>query len=205
MSNVPSTTGPKPADPTKVLTIEFRLSFPNLFEPKADDKGVMKYGCAMLFPKSADLSALKAAASAAGEKKWGADRTKWPKPLRTPFRDGNEKEYDGYKDHIYVGCSSSTKPGMVDHAVKPITDPSVLYAGCYCRATVAAYGYDKNGNKGIAFSLHNVQKLRDGAPFGSKRAAVDDFQAVAAQAKNPNGGGDPFADDFGSSNDEPPF
>jgi hypothetical protein len=191
MSNVPSTTGPKPADPTKVLTIEFRLSFPALFEPKAQEgsDGPAKYGCAMLFPKTADLSALKAAASAACEKKWGADRTKWPKPLRSPFRDGDEKEYDGYKDHMYVGASSSTKPGMVDHAVKPITDPAVLYAGCYCRATVAAYGYDKNGNKGVAFSLHNIQKLRDGAPFGSKRAAQDDFDAVAAPAaKNPNAG-----------------
>ncbi len=211
MSTAPTNTATKaptshsagPAgDPCKVLTGEFRLSFPNLFEPKANDQGQLKYSLTMLFPKTADLSAMKKAASAAGEKKWGTDRTKWPRGYKNPFRDGDEKEYDGYKDHIFVGASSESKPGVVDQAVKPVTDPAKVYAGCYCRATVVAFAYEKNGNKGIAFALHNVQFLKDGAPFGSKRAASDDFAAVEVQAANPNG-----HDEFGPTNggEEPPL
>lgn len=191
----------KKSDPTKVLTGEFRLSFPALFEPKLMEGSppgtIAKHSATMLFPKATDLSAMKAAAVAACEKKWGADKTKWPKGLRTPFRDGDEKEYDGYKDMLFVNASSATKPGIVNQAVKPIIDPAEIYAGCYCRATVAAYAYDKSGNKGVAFSLHNIQKLRDGEPFGNKRAAVDDFDAVAA----PAGAAKQGATDF----DEPNF
>jgi hypothetical protein len=171
----------KPADPTKVRTGEFRLSFAHLFEPKTMEgqDGPPKYSLTMLFPKTADLSALKAAAAAACEKKWGADRNKWPKGMRSPFRDGDEKDYDGYAGMIFIAASSATKPGVVNQSVKPVTDPAEVFAGCYCRATVQAFAYDKAGNKGVGFSLHNVQKLRDGEPFGSKRAATDDFDAVA--------------------------
>jgi hypothetical protein len=186
------------SNPNKLITPEARLSFPSLFKPHAMEgsNAEPKYDCVLLFPKTADLSALKAAASAAVKEKWPSGA---PKGLRSPFRDGDEKELDGYAGCIYLRVSSKNKPGVVDETLQPIIEASGIYAGCYVRASVRAYAYDQNGNKGVAFGLNNIQKLRDGEPFGGGPSkAEDDFEAVAsAQSKAaPNtaaaGDADPF-------------
>lgn len=37
------------------------------------------------------------------------------------------------------------------------------------------YAFNSNGNKGIACSLNNLQKIRDGEPLGGKASAESDF------------------------------
>ncbi len=169
-----------PTKSAKLITPEGRLSFPNLFVPRAPmegQAGEAKYSCTLIFPKDADLSALKAAASAAVREKWG---DKKPANLRSPFRDGDEKELDGYAGCTFINISSKQKPGVVDENVQPIIDASAIYAGCYVRASVRAYAYEKAGNRGVAFGLNNIQKTRDGEAFGGGPSrAEDDFAAVA--------------------------
>ena len=183
---VPATPTPAPKpkvnDPCKLLTPEFRVSFPHVFEARAVAEGqTPKFSVVMLFPKATDLAALKAACQAAVKAKWG---DKPPKGLRSPFRDGDEKDLDGYEGTIYIQASAQDRPGLVDAAVKPIGPDrkDEFYAGCFARATIRAFAYDKNGNKGVSFALQNVQKLKNGEPFGSKRKAEDDFEAVAGAA-----------------------
>ena len=161
----------------KIKTPEFRVSFPKIFKPEAgmNGEGPAYYSLVMLFPKDADLSILKAAAAQAAKEKWG---DKKPANLRSPFRDGDEKELDGYAGCIYITAKSKDKPGLVDGARVKIVEPEAFYAGCYARATLSCYAYDQNGNRGVSFGLQNIQKLRDGEPFGSKRKAEDDFDAV---------------------------
>ena len=38
------------------------------------------------------------------------------------------------------------------------------------------YGYNSNGNRGIAAGLGNIQKLKDGESLGGRSNAADDFQ-----------------------------
>lgn len=161
----------------KVLTPEFRVSFPAVFTPRsAMDNAEPKYSVVMLFPKSADLSKLKAIAKAAIVEKWG---DKIPKDLRSPFRDGDDKELDGYAGHIFITASSKMKPGLVNGNREAIINVDEFYAGCYARATVNAFAYDRNGNRGVAFGLQNIQKLREGEPFSGKTKPEDDFDAVS--------------------------
>ena len=159
-----------------VMTPEFRVSFPAVFKPKrqkGDATSEPKYGLTMLFPKGADLSKLKRAAEEAVKEKWG---DKPPKNLRSPFRDQGEKEYEGYEEGaVFVSASSKQKPGLVDRQRQDIIDETEFYPGCYARATLRAFAYDNNGNKGVAFGLNNVQKLRDGDPLGGRTRAKDDF------------------------------
>ena len=159
-----------------VMTPEFRVSFPAVFKPKrqkGDATSEPKYGLTMLFPKGADLSKLKRAAEEAVKEKWG---DKPPKNLRSPFRDQGEKEYEGYEEGaVFVSASSKQKPGLVDRQRQDIIDETEFYPGCYARATLRAFAYDTNGNKGVAFGLNNVQKLRDGDPLGGRTRAQDDF------------------------------
>ena len=51
-----------------------------------------------------------------------------------------------------------------------------MYSGVFGRASITFYAYNSNGNRGIACSLNNLQKLEDGTPLGSKASAESDFQ-----------------------------
>lgn len=171
----------KAKNPAKAMTPKFRVSFPELYEAKAMEEGQKaKYGITMLFPKGTNLKALEKAHDAALEKgiqdKWNGKK---PKNLRSPFRDGDEEDgycdRDGFPGHIFVRASSLQKPGVIDADKDRIDDPAEVYAGCYARATVVAYAYDVAGNKGVAFGLQNVQKLKDGESFSGRMKAEDEF------------------------------
>jgi len=180
---------------TVVMTPEFRVSFPAVFKPRSAAEGQKeKYSISMLFPKTTDLTPLKLAVRKAIEGKWGTDQAKWPKGLRLPFRDGNEKDYDGYKDTVFCTASSEQKPGLVDQNVEDIIDQGEFYGGCYARATINAFAYDKAGNKGVAFGLRNIQKIRDGAAFSGKTDPKDDFDAIKLEDA---GDGAPAVDPLG--------
>ncbi len=169
-----------------IITPKFRLSFPWLFEaqpPMAGSAGPAMYSLVALFDKSTDLSLLKSAASAAANAMW-PDKTKRPANFRTPFRNGDEKQLDGYAGMIYITAKSKTRPGVVDQNVKPIMSQDVLYAGCYCIAQVTCYAYSKAGNAGVAFGLSNVQKVADGEPFTARSKPEDVFKAVAGAQKS---------------------
>ena len=67
---------------------------------------------------------------------------------------------------------------MVDKRVQPILDQSEVYSGCYGAISVTFYGYNSNGNRGIAAGLGNIQKLKDGDPLGGRANAADEFESV---------------------------
>ena len=125
----------------KLITPEAMLSYPALFEPKPTPSGELKYGCALVFQEGADLSALKKAALAALEERWGAKAKEMlqKKQLKWPFRDGAERDAQGYgPGTTFINVSSKQQPGVVDRYAgpdgrpRPITDPrrSTRAASC---------------------------------------------------------------------------
>jgi len=172
-----ATADSKTNDASKELTVvtpEFRVSFPHVFEPDAmDDKQEKKYSVAMLFPKDVNLDVLKSAARKAVETKW-PDVAKRPKTLKSPFSDGDEKDYDGYKGMIVVKASSTKKPFLCDRKREQIVDEGVFYAGCYARAQVYAHAYDMSGSRGVTFILKMLQKTNDGEAFGAGSGNPDE-------------------------------
>lgn len=165
----------------RVTTPKFRVSFPHLHEPAGMEGQEKKYSIVMLFPKDSDMGWAKKALADCMSERFGTDKTKWPKGLKNPIRDGDDKETPlaGYEGHFYLTARTKDKPGCVDQKCNDILDPrEELYAGSYARATVAFYYYDKAGNRGIGIALNNVQKLGDGEKFSGKAAAKDDFDSV---------------------------
>lgn len=163
----------------KIITPKFRVSFPQVFEPKGFEGQEPKYSVVMLFDKATDISALKKLAQKAVEERW-PDPAKRPKGLKNPFRDGDIEKagMDGYANTIFITATSKMKPGLVDKNAQPIIDQDEFYAGCYARAQLTAYAYDKAGNKGVAFGLQHIQKLEEGEPFSGRAKAEDVFGAV---------------------------
>lgn len=175
----------KQDDPKKVTTPRFRVSFPNVFKPRKKDKpeDADKWGLTMLFTKDTDLSAMKAACKAAAQEEWG---DKIPKNLVMPFRDGDEKDYDGYAGMTFVNVSSNQEPGVCDRNPKvKLTSEQEFYAGCYARATLRAFAYDYKGKKGVSFGLNNIQKLDDGESFSGRKSAANDFEAFESDENLP--------------------
>lgn len=178
----------KTLDIPNVMTPKFRVSFPNVFRPgkPVDPTRTGKYSIAMLFDKGADLSPLMNAMVDLMTKKFGADKAAWPKLSRNPFRDQGEKTFEGYVAGAkFINASSNTKPGLVGPNNEDVINEAEFYPGCYARATVRPFWYDKAGNKGVAFELQNIQKLGDGEPLGGRVSASKEFEPVAPA----NGGG----------------
>lgn len=171
---------------TKVVTGKVRLSYVNLFTPRAINEGEEpKYSLSILIPKDDNetLSKIEAAVNAAkenGRSIWGG---KIPDNLRTPLRDGDMEhaelqEYDG---HYFINANSKYKPGVVDKKLKPILDASEVYGGCYGRVSINFFAYNQRDNKGIGCGLQNVQKLEDGEHFGNFSAPGEDFEIIGEE------------------------
>lgn len=175
------------SNPTKVVTGIVRLSYAHVFEPWSGQQGQEpKYSACLLIPKSdkKTISKIKAAIEAAKER----DKAKWngkvPTGLKISLRDGDEelesgaREGEEYAGHYFMNVSSKQRPGVVDADVVEILDPNEVYSGCYVRASINAFGYNANGNRGISFGLNHIQKISDGEPLGGGRTkAEDDFTA----------------------------
>ena len=163
---------------TKVI-VPCRFSYLHCWEPDSVNGGDPKYSVSAIVPKSdtKTVAAIKAAIEQAKKdsvSKWGG---KVPGNLKTPLRDGDidHPEDEAYKGCYFFNANSRQAPQVVDAKVKPILDQSEVYSGCYGNISVTFYGYNSNGNRGIACGLNNLQKLRDGEPLGGRTSAESDF------------------------------
>lgn len=178
-----------PQEQATVVTPEFRAAFVNVFETTKTPNGQDRYQLTALFPAGADLKELKKLAKQALEEKWGTDPAKHPKGLRSPFRKQSEKagEYKGFEDDddaIFINMASTLKPGICNDKGQDIINKDEFYSGCFARAQVNAYAYDKGGNRGVAFGLNFLMKTKDGERLGGGRsgsaAAAFGFEAAAS-------------------------
>ena len=185
---------------TKVITPEAMLSYPRLDEAvqEKDDNGnpngKPKFSACLVFLPGTDISALKRAALAAAEGQFGAGKgaEKFKSgALRSPFRsDIGDRGYP--EGSVFINVRTTARPGCVFSHPDPVTKKPAaipqtevkehLYAGCFVRASITAFFYDRKGNKGVSFALGNVQKIRDGDRLDNRRKAEDEFEADLSQA-----------------------
>ena len=176
-------------NPTKVITgVNTRWSYANVWDAKSINGGAPKFSVSLIIPKddTATVNKIKAAIQSAyeeGQSKLKGNGKTVPalSILKTPLRDGDidRPDDEAYKGCYFFNANSRQAPQVVDGKVQPVLDQSEVYSGCYGRISVTFYGYNSNGNRGIAAGLGNIQKLKDGEPLGGGRAkAADDFDTV---------------------------
>lgn len=161
---------------TRMRTGKVRLSYPHLFE-KYEESG--KYQCVLLIDKTDKdtLGVIKKAIDAAKDKgkseKWNG---KIPSNYASPLRDGDESDQEGYAGCYYLSAKNGNrKPQVKDLDMEDIFDESEVYAGCYVRASITFFAYNKSGN-GVGCLLNHIQKLEDGPSLGGDvSSAEDDF------------------------------
>lgn len=169
---------------TKVVTGKIRFSYVNVFQPRAVAEGQdAKYSVCLLIPKSdkATMAKIKSAIDAVKATSGPVFGGKVPDNLRVSIHDGNGTKTQGgeygpeAQDCWVLNASSKQKPGIVDENVQPILDSTAFYSGCYGRASINFFAYNRAGNRGIGCGLNHLQKLSDGEPLSGRGRAEDDF------------------------------
>ena len=168
--------------PTKVI-IPCRISFANIWEPKAIQDSEPKYSVSCVIPKSdkKTLAKIQAAVEAAKEdgkaRRWNG---KIPANLKLPLRDGDidRPDDENYADCYFLNAASKDAPQVVDRNVHPILDPMTVYSGCYCNVSVNCYPFNAGVNKGVAAGLGNIQFVKDGDRLSGKASADAEFDAL---------------------------
>ena len=111
-----------------------RLSFPSLFERAVFQGEEGKYQATFLIPK-ADTETIKLIKS---EMKKLIDEAKVKVPSdKLCLTDGDEKDYEGYENHMALKASQNRRPTVVNRDRTPITEnDDIIYPGCYVNAIV---------------------------------------------------------------------
>ena len=174
----------------KVVTGKVRFSYLYVFEPRATQTGEEKYSATLLIPKSDNttytniINAMNKTLEESVSNTFGGVRPSNPK---MPLHDGDGLRASGEpfgeecKGHWVITASSNDKPEAVDANLNPIMSKNELYSGCYGRASLNFFAYNKNGNKGVGCGLMNIQKLEDGASLSGRTTAAEDFADSGTQ------------------------
>lgn len=172
---------------SRLITPPFRVSFPSVFEKTSYNNGTPRFSLTALF--------FPATFTDEDKKKWQAILKKldevslegFKKPMKDldrgvfklPFHKGDEKDYEGYGDPAMRYCTmanSKRRPQIINVNGDPITSENseLFYAGCWARASVNPYWFNKIG-KGLSIGLGNIHKIKDDASFEGFTSAEDDF------------------------------
>lgn len=166
----------------KIITPIFRVSYQHIWmpsRPENSDKDV--YSVTAIFDSDTDLKDLLSLVKEVRDAKWKDGKVAG---FKSPFRRGVEDEFDLSKNPEYAGKIITTfrsygRPvGVVGPDKQPIIDQTEFYSGCYAIASVTAYAYDRQGNKGVSFGLANLMKMKDGEPLASINKAEVDFAEI---------------------------
>jgi len=155
-----------------------RLLWPKLVTP-SEMSG--KFEVTVVFDPGTDMSQLEAAADATAKAKWPDGL---PADLTMPFRTGDEEKGPHLAGRTYICARSKTQPQIVGAQVQPIDPEDIggIYGGCHGRASVSPFAYDVSGNKGVSFSLNNVQKSHDGDRVGGRMTAEEEFNELPQES-----------------------
>lgn len=169
----------------RIRTPEGRASYAFVFKPKANDAGDEQFKMTLLIPKSSEIGirTLKDTAKAVGIAAFGPGYAELVKAgrARWPFRDGDLEQPDNpdYAGHVFLGMRNTNKPQIVDRNPEvELLSPEEFGSGDYCIATGRFFAYDQKGNKGVAFSLGNIQRTRRGVRLDNKVDARTEFDAL---------------------------
>ncbi len=206
-----------------VVTPEFRMVWPNLFEPRAfmrDGKptGEPKYGLTMLFdpnapkiPGQPTLDDLKATAARVAKAQWpGRDL----KELKFPFKSGDAlakasiakdeaagkapRDVSFYEGRVVVKTSSKFAPQIHGMDRKEILDPKRAYSGAYgyTELNFVAYAGVGGGQDGVTCYVNFVMLSdRKGDRIAGKNV-VDVFAGIDGSDVATDVGGDTLDDEI---------
>lgn len=168
----------------KVITSwDTRWSYVNVWEPKGIDTSRPAWSVSLIIKKD-DPCVAKIKAAIEQAYKDGADILKGSgrevpplAAINTPLMDGDIKRSGdpAYAGAYYINAKNyQNAPGIVNKDRQEILDRNEVYSGCYGRACISFYAYNKKANRGIGCTLLHLQKGRDGEHLGGGYISIDE-------------------------------
>jgi hypothetical protein len=191
-----------------LLSPVVRLSYPALFEARAmrnpdGTEGKAKYGATLHFderskqdPKFKELMKdLVEEVNLFARRRW-PDEAAHAKPpflddckLKSPWLDPQSPRYRDkpeLKGVIrFIRPSSNRRVPCVNRLRNPITDPELLYPGCYVKALLTVFTYSNTGNFGPGFGLRGIQFVEDGERLDGGVDVSEAFEALDEAGDTP--------------------
>lgn len=179
---------------TTVLSPPARLQFLSIAEPDTGGQySDGKYKATFLFSKTdTEFGPMKAVIEELSQQAFQCPAKELD---YLPFKDGDEKEWQGFPGSIYI-VSKSKFPVDVWSATKDAAsgelyriDAKKLYPGVIARAHFAPLAYMSGTKRGITFILNFIQYLEDAPRFGGigQIDARDVLAEYVPGNKKPNG------------------
>jgi hypothetical protein len=161
----------------EVKLTDVRLSFASVFKKKSfgDDDSNPRYAATFLMDKRKQADLIRKCEDAIDDAKYAKWGDKQPslRDDKLALRDGDDENYDGYEDMMYVAARSERRPQVLDRDRTPLTeDDGRPYSGCFVNAIVRFWAQDNKWGKRVNASLEGVQFVKDGEAFGP--APLDD-------------------------------
>lgn len=171
----------------EVVSPEFTMSFPHLFQKGTYQGKETNYNFTMKFPKETDLTGIREALNKAKTFNWGKDAKAWPKSYRKAITDGDTSDNEADHGYWLVSATSIEPRQVVDRNKNEIVNPNDVYGGCVCRAVLQAATYSlSKDNQGEKFYFKVVQKMADGKRLGKGGAALDMLDDLNEGADDPD-------------------
>jgi hypothetical protein len=173
-----------------LVTPKGRLLWNSLFQArKAKNGAVGKFEFNIALRKGADLKVLQDAVLEAGREKFPKlfkdAGGKWPSSVKSPFKksaDNDKLAEIADEFPTFFAARSKDRPGVVGpNGRAEGVEPEHVYAGRWVKASLQAFAYETDGNKGVTFGLVNVQLLEDGDELvigGGKVSAESEFEGA---------------------------
>lgn len=172
-----------------MIITNVRFTWLCVFDPRPDQSGRLKYSVQAAIPKTdtAMVSAIETAINAAVQRgietgKFTAAQVKKPECKRA-LRDGDLEEKEALTGCWFLNASNDPEhaPGVVDEHARPVMDKSSVYSGMYGHLDVQFYPFSTKGNYGIACSLRNIMKTKDGDRLDGSLPAEQAFAQFAVK------------------------
>jgi len=168
---------------SKIITPAFRGSFVNVLKPRAfSESQDPKFSMVIAIDKEDKFwQQLDKTIKEVATDKWG----EVPKKLKTFIKDGDDEEekYNLQGKRLFT-ASNKSAPGVLiktENGLEEVVDPEDIYSGAFYRASIRPYAYEYQNSKGVAISLDNVLKVKDGEKFTSRTTAQDDFKEYLSE------------------------
>ena len=173
----------KNIDDSHVMTGEVRLLYSSLEQGQSQpETGKTVYQGCLLIPKTdtETISLMEDLILRTAKQQWG-EKINPKKFLHYPLRDGDQEREGALFNGVFFMNVKTYRPPLLLNVDNTRADAGLLYSGCYGRAALSAYSYDRNGNKGVSISIDAFQFLRDGEAAGNSldtEALISAFGAV---------------------------
>lgn len=165
-------------------------SFPNLFTAKSPTPGAEpRFSVNVIWTKEQQAEEayqlLRQSIVGAAVEKFGNKAVDMLKngQLRSPLRNANEKDYNGYDvpGAMYANFWSKQAPSVIDGKLQDVIDAGYAYPGSLIRVSYRPFAYDASGNRGVSLGLLNVQVTDVTTPrLDGRKAAKDEFGATSS-------------------------